>query len=117
MPRSHEDYLRDILRAARTIVARTQDLTEEQFFASPMLVDAVLFNLVTIGEASNHLPEDVRTRRPEVEWDVIVAMRNRIAHGYWDVNLSIVWEAVRVNIPQLLTQIEAIIADMENEDS
>lgn len=115
MPRSPEDYLRDILHAARTIIARTRGLTEDQFFANPVLVESVLYNLIAIGEASNHLPPGVRARRPDVEWDVIIAMRNRIVHGYWDVNPTVIWETVHTNIPQLEAQIETLLIDLEED--
>lgn len=116
MPRSAEDYLQDILHAAQTVIVRTHHLTETQFFADAVLVESVLFNLIAIGEACNHLPPDLRARRPDIEWAVIVALRNRIVHGYWNVNPSIIWETTQQNIPQLRDQIESLLDELNSEE-
>ena len=115
MPRSTEDYLQDILRATETITARIDELTEAAFFADDVLVDSILFNLVAIGEACNHLPAALRAQHPDVEWAVIVAMRNRIVHGYWDVNPTIIWETIQQNIPQLRDQMRSLLQDFRDE--
>jgi len=60
-----------------------------------VLIDSVLFNFVTIGEACNHLPDDLRAQHPDVEWAVIVAMRNRIVHDYRDVKPTIIWKTIQ----------------------
>ncbi|MBN2303495.1 MAG: DUF86 domain-containing protein [Anaerolineae bacterium] len=116
MPRSIKEYLEDILRATETIIARTNDQTETEFFADDVLVDAVLFNLVAIGEACNHLPENLRAQHADIEWAVIIAMRNRIVHGYWDVNPTIIWETLQQNIPPLRDRIQSLLEDFQDED-
>jgi uncharacterized protein with HEPN domain len=116
MPRSTEDYLRDIVQATETIMARTDGLEEAAFFADDVLVDSILFNLVAIGEACNHLPCELRAQHPDVEWAVIVAMRDRIVHGYWEVNPTIIWETIQQNIPQLRDQIRALLDNFQDND-
>jgi uncharacterized protein with HEPN domain len=66
-----------------------------------------------IGEATKKVPEHLRTRHPEVHWSEMARMRDRLIHGYFDVDYELVWDIVRTDIPVLKRQIEAILA---NED-
>lgn len=72
---------------------------------------AVILNIVVIGEAATKLadeyPEFV-ARYPEVQWKSMRGMRNRMAHGYFDINLDIVWDTIRQSIPALTQQIQKI---------
>lgn len=116
MPRAYRDYLQDILQAARHIEEHTASITREAFAANDLLIRVVGFDLIVIGEACNHIPEAVREHAPDIEWDVIIAMRNRIVHGYWQIDLPTVWQAAQVYVPQLSRQIEALLNDLPDED-
>lgn len=117
MPRAYEDYLRDIVAAARHIESETQGLTKAQFQANDNLLRLIGFDLILIGEASNHIPEEIRARVPDVEWPLIVAMRNRIVHGYWEIDLPTVWKVTQVFVPHLRARIEALLQSLHtNED-
>lgn len=67
-------------------------------------------SLVIIGEAAtklmDHHPE-FTDAHPEVQWRGMRGMRNRIAHGYFEINLDVVWETVRTALPDLLKQLHA----------
>ena len=117
MPRSYEEYLRDIIAAARHIETRTQGLTRQQFEADDTLLRAIGFDLIVIGEACNHIPEAIQDRAPDVEWALIIAMRNRIVHGYWQIDLPTVWRATQTFVPRLASQIETLLQILQdNED-
>ena len=55
-------------------------------------VDAVVRNLEIIGEASNRLPEDFKSKHAEIEWHKIIGMRHRIVHDYFGIDLELVWQ-------------------------
>jgi uncharacterized protein with HEPN domain len=68
----------------------------------------VIRNLEVIGEAAKRLSEVTRQARPEVPWAKIVGTRDRLIHGYFSVDLEIVWEIVESELPKLRSQIAGL---------
>lgn len=69
----------------------------------------MLIHLVqVIGEASSGLSDEITSAHPEVPWRQIVAMRNRVVHGYFEVDLDILWDAVTLDVPKLAAQVQKI---------
>lgn len=62
--------------------------------------DAVIRKMEIIGEASNHLTQDVQKMAPRVPWRHIVDMRNKLLHEYFDVDLEIVWHTIKKDLPK-----------------
>lgn len=91
MSRSLLLYCDDILDAIEAIRGYVRGIDLEEFAADPMRCDAVLYQLVVIGEAVRQIPVAVRERHPEIEWRRVVGMRDVVVHGYHRVELSIVW--------------------------
>jgi len=69
-----------------------------------LLALAVVRLLEIIGEAADRVPAEERTRRPGIQWSSIVGLRNRLRHGYDDVDHDIVWEIVTTDIPALVVE-------------
>jgi uncharacterized protein with HEPN domain len=78
-----------------------------------MFVLAILKDLEIIGEAASRVSLEARQIAPMVPWDDIVGMRNRLIHGYFDLNLDIVWETVSHDLPGLLANIDKILGPTE----
>ncbi|MEZ5293433.1 MAG: HepT-like ribonuclease domain-containing protein [Vicinamibacterales bacterium] len=70
-----------------------------------VLALAVVRLLEIIGEAAARVPVAERTRRPDVPWSAIVGLRNRLIHGYDDVDHDIVWAIVSTDLPKLVSQL------------
>ena len=71
-------------------------------------------SLIIIGEAATKIMDryvEYATQNPQVPWRSMRGMRNRIAHGYFDINLDVVWETVKTALPILLTQLPAVLQD------
>ena len=66
-----------------------------------------------IGEASNHISEETKSRFSAIEWDQIVGMRNVFVHEYFGVDSTLVWEIIKNDIPDLKGKIEKIIKAIE----
>ncbi len=92
MPRGYAVYVADILEACRRIRSYTKGMTLTDFEKSPITIDAVVRNLEIIGEAAGKIPDDIKTKSPQMEWRKITALRNVLAHEYFGVNLKIVWD-------------------------
>jgi uncharacterized protein with HEPN domain len=77
-----------------------------------MLVLALVRLLEIIGEAAAGISEEMRSKHPEIAWRQMSAMRNRLIHGYFEVNLDIVWKTLTTELPPLACQIRKVL---ENE--
>src|SRR4051794_32465578 len=101
----------DIIEASEKIDQYTQGMDFQAFVGSSLVTDAVIRNLAIIGEAARHVPPDVRARCPEVRWRQMNDMRNILVHAYSRVNLTIVWNAVRVDLPPTVVRLRQFLED------
>jgi len=101
-PREWRLRVADIASAAERAMAYVRGLTFEQFVADPRTVDAVSYAIVIIGEASKAIPEDVAVAAPEIPWADVRGMRNKVAHEYFGVDVQVLWNTVRDDLPPLL---------------
>jgi uncharacterized protein with HEPN domain len=106
------DYLAHMIEAIDRIQTYTQNTSEEEFESNNLLQDAVLRNLGVLGEAAKNFlveaPEEAR-RSSEVPFAKIYGMRNQIEHGYFTVDIGIVWNVVVSEMPKLRPQLEIIL--------
>lgn len=105
--RTPELLIEDILDSAIKIQRYTAGLTFEQFLSDDKTVDAVIRNFEIIGEASSRLPEDYRAANSNIDWARIRGFRNRIVHGYFGVDHTIVWNIIENFLPKLIQSISA----------
>lgn len=103
----------DICTSIDDIETYTNVLTFEQFVLARQIQHAVLFNLQIIGETANHLDSTVRNTYTFVPWSKMIGMRNVIVHGYFGINLEMIWRTVTDDLPKLRSQIVAMLQDME----
>ncbi len=108
--------LHDINDAADAIVELTMGMTYEGFVADRAVHDAVLYNLLVIGEAVKRLPSRLTGSRPEVSWQSAARMRDRLVHGYFHVSTAIVWETVEQDRPGLRAAVSSLIVEVETRD-
>jgi uncharacterized protein with HEPN domain len=102
-------YLRHILDAVERIEQYTAGMTEQKFLQNSLVQDAVVRQLEIIGEASRNLSDELRQKHSQVPWAKVVGMRNRIVHAYFDVDLTIVWEVIQRDLPDLKAQVHLIL--------
>jgi uncharacterized protein with HEPN domain len=74
-----------------------------------MLTLALVQLLEVIGEAASGISDGFRNAYPTIPWKSIIGMRHRLIHGYFDVDLDIVWQTVRTDLPPLLQQLEQLV--------
>lgn len=106
------DYLRHILEAVSRIDSYTADLSKVEFLDTPQVQDAVIRNLEIIGEASRNIEKrypDFAAAHSEVPFAFAYQMRNAVAHGYFEVDLEIVWNTVKGDLPAFARQIESAL--------
>ena len=105
------DYLEDISGAISDIRSFIQGMSTDDFMADKKTVNAVIRGLEIIGEATGKIPKEVRMRYPNVPWDEIIGMRNRLIHEYFGVDLDIVWQTIQDDLMPLDAAIKAILND------
>ena len=72
---------------------------------SRMLTLSLLKSIEIIGEAASKVTAETRNLYQQIPWEAIVAMRNRLIHGYFDVDLDRVWDTVKEDLPQKVTEL------------
>ncbi|MEA3440746.1 MAG: DUF86 domain-containing protein [Chloroflexota bacterium] len=81
----------------------------EEFPDDSKTQDAILYNLIIIGEAANQISEQLKEKYPEVPWSSMIGTRNIMFHGYDQVKLQIVWEILQHDLSALKSQIDSIV--------
>jgi len=110
MSRSQLLYLNDIADAVKNIQSYVRNLTHEEFTDDQMRVDAVIRNFEIIGEAVKNLSEDIKTEFPKIDWRAVSGFRDVLIHGYFGVDMDILWDIIVQKVPELQNEIERIIA-------
>ena len=111
-------YLEHILQAIERIRSYTGHIDEATFLENAMTQDAVIRNLEVIGEASRNIDRrypEFATRHPELPLVSAYEMRNVLAHGYFEVDLTIVWTTLETELPALEAQTQALVEKYRND--
>ena len=110
------DYLEHIQQAAIDARSFVDGLAKEDFLADKRTQQAVIMSLIIIGEAATNIMDAYTAftqAHSEVPWRSMRNMRNRMAHGYFDINLDIVWDTVQEWLPELLKQLPSVLQDSD----
>lgn len=81
------------------------DCDYEAFCKNEMLIEACVFNLSQLGELANKIDEEYEKAHSDIPWRQIYGLRNRIIHDYEGINLKLIWEIIKDDLPDLVTQL------------
>lgn len=98
-------FLLDMLQSAELIITYTEKCSEAKFAQDIQLQDAVIRRILVIAEAARRVSDSTRQALPNIAWPEINGMRNRLVHGYDDIDLSVVWNVVQAEIPPLIAEL------------
>jgi uncharacterized protein with HEPN domain len=115
-PRDWTLRIEDMLEAASHCRQYIAGMDFAAFAGDRKTIDAVVRNLEIIGEAARYIPPEIEQRYPEIPWGEIRAMRHRIAHGYFAVDLGIVWSTTRTNLDTLVPLLEQLLRQERQRD-
>lgn len=115
--RQYADYLSDILDSVQKARRFLKGVKFDAFAANDEKVFAVMQALEIIGEAVKNLPKSIRQRYPEVRWRDVAGMRDKLIHQYFRVNVRLLWETVRKDLPSLQMTVERMLGDLLAEES
>ncbi len=100
-------FLLDMLQSAELVIVYVDQCKKEEFINNIQLQDSVIRRLLIIAEAARRVSEATRQTLPNISWQEINGMRNRLVHDYDDVNLDIVWDVVQVEVPALISELKS----------
>lgn len=101
MSRDRRERLQDILEAIQAIASYVGGSLDKPAINDPVVLDAVLFRLLVIGEAAKNVDADYKTTAPDVRWSDYAGLRDIIAHQYFRVQKRIIEDTVRQDLPRL----------------
>lgn len=116
------DYVGHMLDAVRLARAHVEGMSKGAFLRDKRTQQAVILNILIVGlivgEAATKIAQNHKhfaASHPQVPWQSMRGMRNKMAHGYFDIDLDIVWETVQRNLPELQQQLTAISKAVDAE--
>lgn len=110
--RRDDERIADIVEACEKISARAA-LGREHFDADEDVRLALVHLVQVVGEAAAGLSDQLTSAHPETPWRQIIAMRNRVVHGYFDIDLDVLWDVVTLDAPRLARHVRAINPDVQ----
>ena len=105
-------YLQDLLVAMSRIAEYIEGYDFDRFRKDYKTVDAVIRNFEVIGEAAKNLPDSLKEQNPDVPWDEMYLLRNRVSHEYFGIDYEIIWDVCLNHLPENKMQIQSILESL-----
>ncbi len=115
MSKDYRILIQDMLFSIENIESFVKKISKAEFEENLMVQDAVIRRFAVIGEAANKMPHEVRDKYNTVHWREIVTMRNFLLHEYFNIDLSIVWDTIKLDLPKLRVELSKILKDADNK--
>lgn len=115
MKRDFRLFVKDIISAMDSIEKFVSDMTIDEIEQDDKTSSAVIRKFEIIGEATKQIPDALRSRHPEIPWRRMSGMRDRLVHAYFGIDYKLVWDAIKVEIPNLKPKLEKILTELEEE--
>lgn len=103
-----------MIEATETAVDFVSGRARGDLDADRMLVFSLVRAIEIIGEAASRMSRSTREAAPDIPWSLIVSMRNRLIHAYFDVDHEVVWKTVTEELPQLLPKFRSLVSQETN---
>lgn len=97
-----------MLEAARETISFAANKTKESLAVDRQLVLALTKDIEIIGEAAANITPERREKLPQIPWNKIIGMRNRLIHAYFEIDVNILWNTITEDIPPLISELEKI---------
>jgi uncharacterized protein with HEPN domain len=115
--RDIRDYLQDILDHIAIAEKFVDGMTFDEFQDDEKTIFALIRAIEVIGEATKQIPIPLREKYPDILWQGIVGMRNRLIHVYFGVKLKVLWDTTQEDLPQLRPVIQSMLDNLDAPDS
>ena len=98
-------YIQNIIQDLNFIVLHMKDICIEELNENEVLLDSMLFRMIQLSENAKKLSDEYKMKNSNVPWNAIYGLRNRIVHDYGNVDLNVVFETLKNDVPELLVLI------------
>ncbi len=105
-------YLADILENMDDAVTFIEAISFDTFVNDKKTINAVVRSLEIIGEASKHVPEEIRLKKPDVPWKNMAGLRDRCIHGYIGIDYEMIWNVIKIDIPRIRLSIQSLLIEL-----
>ena len=105
------DLLKDIIESINRIISYTNDIEFNSFKNDFKTQDAVIRNIEVLGEAAKGISEELKQNTPDIPWKSMAATRDKLIHHYFGVNIDIIWDIVKNELPTVLPLVMKISQD------
>ncbi len=104
-------FIKHIMEAIELIESFSKEINRDVFLEDKMKQSAIIRQLEIIGESSKNIPESYKNRYPSIPWHEMAGMRDKLIHNYFGVDLNLVYDIVKKEIPKLKIKIKRIISE------
>lgn len=108
-------YLADMVLSMERVNEYITGLDFQHFKRDYKTVDAVIRNFEIIGEATKNLPKDIKDNYPEIPWEEMYRLRNRISHEYFGIDHEIIWDIATRHLPKNLEDVKSVLNDLRQK--
>ena len=113
--RDYKLFLNDIFSAMESIERFIEGMDFEEFASDDKTTSAAIRKFEIIGEATKNLPEWLKGQFGDIPWSKMAGMRDRLIHGYFGIDYRLVWESIKVAIPQIKPKIKSLLDELESQ--
>ena len=103
-----------ILDSIAAIESFSKNMKKEKLISSRLKQSAIVREIEIIGEAVKNISKNLKNKHPEIEWKEIVGTRDKMIHHYFGVDLNIIWNIIKINIPDLKEKIAKIKKELND---
>lgn len=112
--KDNDYYVNKIINDLNFIIIHTDGISLDEFEKNEILIDSTMFRLIQISENSNKLTDDFKTKYNSIKWRALKGLRNRIVHEYGNIDLTIIFDTVKNDIPIFLDQLNKTFEEIKN---
>lgn len=112
--RDYSDYFQDIMDSINAVEEFMREIQYEDFKKDKKTIFAVIRGIEVIGEASKNIPKTIRSRYPEIPWNDMTDMRNKLIHEYFGVDIDVLWKTVQQDLPELKVLILKVVDELKD---
>ena len=112
--KDYSDYFQDILDSIIDTDDFVKGITFESFLSDKKSINAVIRSIEVIGEAAKKIPHTMRKDFPDIPWKKMAGMRDKLIHEYFGVDLEIIWEVIKKDLPSIKPLIMEVIDKLED---